>query len=195
MKIKAKIAALVLAAATLATALIGCSAYNNPGKYLNIPDFKTLTVTQAEVDEELKTQINEILESLRKAEYEESTDANYEIKLGDQVNIHYTGTPTDASLELVDEVLEGMTNADDEEPLAQPTGAFVLNGAENYKVYPVSEYTAKIGETNYLSLADAITAVKDGETIELLALPTGKSYGHVNIILNANKKLQLWGIL
>ena len=158
MKIKAKIAALVLAAATLATALIGCSAYNNPGKYLNIPDFKTLTVTQAEVDEELKTQINEILESLRKAEYEESTDANYEIKLGDQVNIHYTGTPTDASLELVDEVLEGMTNADDEE------GYDLVIGSDSF----VGEYKNDKDEVVNKGFEDQLIGHKKGDKVDVI---------------------------
>ena len=158
MKIKAKIAALVLAAATLATALIGCSAYNNPKKYLNIPDFKTLTVTQAEIDEELKTQLNEILESLRKADYEEVTDANYEIKQGDSVNVYYTGTPTDSSLELVDEVLEGMTNADDEE------GYDLVIGSDSF----IGEYKDANGEVVNKGFEEQLIGHKKGEKVDVI---------------------------
>lgn len=158
MKIKAKIAALVLAAATLATALIGCSAYNNPKKYLTIPDFKTLTVTQAEIDEELKTQLNEILESLRKADYEEVTDASYEIKKGDSVNIYYTGTPTDESLELVDEVLEGMTNADDEE------GYDLVIGSDSF----IGEYKDANGEVVNKGFEEQLIGHKKGDKVDVI---------------------------
>jgi len=158
MKIKAKIAALVLAAATLATALIGCSAYNNPKKYLNIPDFKTLTVTQAEIDEELKTQLNEILESLRKADYEEVTDASYEIKKGDSVNVYYTGTPTDSSLELVDEVLEGMTNADDEE------GYDLVIGSDSF----IGEYKDANGEVVNKGFEEQLIGHKKGDKVDVI---------------------------
>lgn len=158
MKIKAKIAALALAATTLATTLIGCSAYNNPGKYLNVPDFKTLTITQAEVDEELKTQINEILESLREADYTEVSDANYEIKLGDSVNITYTGTPTDEKLELVDEVLKGMTNAEDEE------GFDLVIGSDSF----IGEYKNDKGEVVDKGFEEQLIGHKKGDKVDVI---------------------------
>lgn len=158
MNIKAKIAALVLTAATLATSLIGCSAYNNPGKYLNVPDFKSLTVTQAEVDEDLKEQIHEILESLRKADYEEVSDKDYQIKLGDSVNITYTGKPTDASLELVDEVLEGMTNAKDEE------GHDLVIGSDSF----VGEYKNDKDEVVDKGFEEQLIGHKKGEKVDVI---------------------------
>jgi len=158
MNIKAKIAALVLTAATLATTLIGCSAYNNPGKYLNVPDFKTLSVTQSEIDEELKEQIHEILESLRKADYEEVSDKDYQIKLGDSVNITYTGKPTDTSLELVDEVLEGMTNADDEE------GYDLVIGSDSF----VGEYKNDKDEVVDKGFEEQLIGHKKGDKVDVI---------------------------
>lgn len=158
MKIKAKIAALVLAVATLSTALIGCSAYNNPGKYLNVPDFKKLVVTQADLDEGLEEQIHEILESLRKAEYTEVTDKDYVIKLGDSVNVTYTGTPTDENLELVDEVLEGMTNADDEE------GYDLIIGSDSF----IGAYKDENGNVVDEGFEQQLIGHKNGEKVDVI---------------------------
>ncbi|MBQ8415981.1 MAG: FKBP-type peptidyl-prolyl cis-trans isomerase, partial [Clostridia bacterium] len=158
MKIKAKIAAFLLAATTLASTLIGCSAYNNPEKYLNIPDFKEVSVAKEDIDEELKKQINDILESLRKADYVEVEDKDYQIKLGDSVNITYEGKPTDTDLELIDDVLKGMTNKDDE------AGYDLVIGSDSF----IGEYKDKDGNLVNEGFEEQLKGHKKGDEVDVI---------------------------
>lgn len=56
-----------------------------------------------------------------------------------------------------------------------------------------SNHVAKIGVKGYASVQAAVDAVKDGETIELLALPEHKVYGPAEIDLSQNKSFTIDG--
>ena len=56
-----------------------------------------------------------------------------------------------------------VTNGSDDEEYVMPTGTYTLTGADSYKVFPT--YPAMIGQQTYNTLAAAVAAVKEGETI------------------------------
>ena len=65
--------AMASAAVLLLTSLVGCgsSAYDNPEKYLTLPDLSTITISQADIDADLKEAIDSLLEENRKSDYKE----------------------------------------------------------------------------------------------------------------------------
>ena len=56
-----------------------------------------------------------------------------------------------------------ITNDSDDAEYVMPTGTYALTGADSYKVFPT--YPAMIGQQTYNTLAAAVAAVKEGETI------------------------------
>lgn len=143
--------ALATASLLLLGSLAGCSAYNNPGKYVTLPDLSTLTISQSKIDENLKTQIDDLLENNRRGDYKEVKEAAIK---GDQVNINYEGKPTDSSLKLDDATLKGMKA--EKADLVLGSGTFI------------GEYTKK-GETtpSHKGFEDQLIGAKAGEKVEV----------------------------
>ena len=143
--------ALATASLLLLGSLAGCSAYNNPGKYVTVPDLSTLTISQAKIDENLKTQIDDLLENNRRGDYKEVKEASIK---GDQVNINYEGKPTDSSLKLDDATIAGMKA--EKADLVLGSGSFI--GA----------YTDKDKKETHKGFEDQLIGKKAGETVEVL---------------------------
>lgn len=143
--------ALATASLLLLGALTGCSAYKNPGKYVTLPDLSTLTISQAKIDENLKDQIDDLLENNRRGDYKEVKEA---AKNGDQVNINYEGKPTDSSLKLDDATLKGMK---------AEKADFVL-GSNSF----IGAYTKK-GETtpSHKGFEEQLIGAKAGDKVEV----------------------------
>ena len=60
-----------------------------------------------------------------------------------------------------------ITNDSDDKPYVKPTGTYTLTGADAFSVYPPVP-VAKIGDTEYTSIDDAIAAWTNGTTLTLL---------------------------
>ena len=94
----------------LTAMLFGCSAYNNPGKYITVPEKGAVTISQADIDEDVNDSIDDLLEDGREAVYVDAPDGAA-VEMGDKANIFYTGTPVRSDLGLTDDDLARMTNA------------------------------------------------------------------------------------
>lgn len=69
---------------------------------------------------------------------------------------------TDAEYQIV------ITNGSDDEAYVAPTGTYTLTGADGYTLFPVSP-VAKVGNTKYTSIDEAIAAWTNSTTLTLLA--------------------------
>ena len=143
--------ALATASLLLLSSLAGCSAYNNPGKYVSLPELSTLTISQAKIDENLKKQIDDLLENNRRGDYKEVKEAAIK---GDQLNINYEGKPTDSSLKLDEATLKGM----------KAEKADLVLGSNTF----IGEYIKK-GETtpSHKGFEDQLIGAKAGDTVEV----------------------------
>ena len=94
----------------LTAMLFGCSAYNNPGKYITVPEKGAVSISQADIDEDVNDSIEDLLEDGRDSVYVEAPDSAV-VEMGDKANIFYTGTPVRSDLGLTDDDLARMTNA------------------------------------------------------------------------------------
>lgn len=143
--------ALATASLLLISSLAGCSAYNNPGKYVSLPDLTTLTISQAKIDEDLKKQIDDLLENNRRGDYKEVKEA---AKNGDQLNINYEGKPTDSSLKLDDATLKGM----------KAEKADLVLGSDSF----IGAYTKKGESTpSHKGFEEQLVGAKAGDTVEV----------------------------
>ena len=61
-----------------------------------------------------------------------------------------------------------ITNGSDDAEYVKPTGTYTLTGADEYKVYPPTP-VAKVGNTEYTTIDEAITNWTNGSTLTLLA--------------------------
>ncbi len=61
-----------------------------------------------------------------------------------------------------------ITNGSDDAEYVKPTGTYTLTGADEYKVYPPTP-VAKVGNTEYTTIDEAITNWTNGSTLILLA--------------------------
>ena len=93
----------------LTSVLFGCSAYNNPGKYITVPEKGSATISRANIDENVQEYIDELLEDGRESVYVEAPDGAT-VEMGDKADIFYTGTPVRSDLGLTDDDLAKMTN-------------------------------------------------------------------------------------
>lgn len=144
---KRKLTALT-AALLAATMLTGCSAYSNPKKYVTVPSLGEITISQAEINEKKKEQIESLLEQNRKPNYKKVEDT---AKKGDQVKINYEGKPTDSTIKLTTDTLKGMKAEDYE--LVLGSGSFIgaytnKEGKETHKGFEdqIIEKKAKAGD-------------------------------------------------
>ncbi len=116
MKKATRAAALASAVILAASTLVGCSPYNNPGKYISVPDKGTVSIKKEDIDKEYQEDVDSILEDNRETEYTKLTDSDATVKDGDQVNIYYVGEPI-GNVKLSDDTLSGMKytkDSDDE---------------------------------------------------------------------------------
>lgn len=144
--------ALATASLLLLGSLTGCSAYKNPGKYVTLPDLSTLTISQAKIDENLKTQIDDLLENNRRGDYKEVKEAAIK---GDQLNINYEGKPTDSSLKLDDATIKGM----------KAEKADLVLGSNSF----IGAYTdKKDNKETHKGFEDQLIGAKAGDTVEVL---------------------------
>lgn len=117
------------------------TAFDKPEEYVTLPELSEIKVSSANVKKEFDAYIAQVLSQLAKTDYQpvaEGTPA----KLGDSVNIHYTGRAKDENKTLSEATIKGMTNADDEKgfDLVLGSGNFIP-GFEDQLV------NAKKGET------------------------------------------------
>lgn len=86
------------------------TAYNNPEQYVSLPDFSTIEISNGPINTDVNNYLAQVLEALGKEDYK-TLDKSAAAILGDMVNIYYTGTPKDSSLEISEETMQGMSNA------------------------------------------------------------------------------------
>lgn len=100
------------------------TAYDNPSLYVSLPEFSQININNSEVDKLVNEQLSLILSALGQTEY---VQVHSPAIMGDSVNINYTGRPADPSVELSQESIDGMSNADDEEgfDLVLGSGKFI----------------------------------------------------------------------
>lgn len=136
----------VTAALLAVTMLSGCSAYNNPRKYVTVPALSGLTISQAKINEKKKEQLDSLLDENRKPNYKEVSEA---AKKGDQVKIDYEGKPTDGNLKLTEDTLKGMKAEGYELVLGSNAfiGAYSKDGKETHKGFEDQLIGAKAGDT------------------------------------------------
>lgn len=139
------------AAMLILATLTGCSAYNNPGKYVTLPALTDLKIKQSDIDSDLKEQIDAILEDNRKADYQTVTEA---AKLGDQVTIDYEGKPTDPDLQLSDDTLARM----------KAEGADLVLGSDSF----ITAYTDSDGKETHKGFEDQLIGKKAGDKVDVL---------------------------
>ena len=141
--------AMASAAVLLLTSLVGCgsSAYDNPEKYLTLPDLSTITISQADIDADLKEAIDSLLEENRKSDYKEQSKDTL-AKKGDQVNINYEGKPTDKSLTLSESTIAGMKAEKADLVLVSNSfiGAYTKDGKETHKGFEDQLIGKKAGD-------------------------------------------------
>jgi len=159
-----RIISFIAALLIITTMLAGCSkSYNfNMEDYLEIPsDLKLVKILQSEINEELKTQIKDILYDSLEPYYTVLEDKNAEIKKGHSVNIFYTGTPV--GVEVSADTLKGMTNVPEkEEDKADAKGTDLVIGSESF----IGKYESKDDKTlNRDGFEDQLIGHKAGETV------------------------------
>ena len=141
--------AMASAAVLLLTSLVGCgsSAYDNPEKYLTLPDLSTITISQADIDADLKEAIDSLLDENRKPDYKEQSKDTL-AKKGDQVNINYEGKPTDKSLTLSESTIAGMKAEKADLVLGSNSfiGAYTKDGKETHKGFEDQLIGKKAGD-------------------------------------------------
>lgn len=140
--------AMVSAAVLLLTSLVSCgSEYDNPEQYVTLPELSTITISQADIDADFKKEKESILEENRKANYKEQPKDTLS-KKGDQVNIDYEGKPTDSSLKLSKETLEGMKAKGYDLVLGSDSfiGAYTKDGKETHKGFEDQLINKKAGD-------------------------------------------------
>ncbi|MGM9647919.1 MAG: FKBP-type peptidyl-prolyl cis-trans isomerase [Eubacteriales bacterium] len=144
--------AMASAAVLLLTSLVGCSssAYDNPEKYVTLPDLSTITISQADIDADMKETIDALLDENRKADYKEVSEAAIK---GDQVNIDYEGKPTDSTLKLTDDTLKGM----------KAEGADLVLGSDTF----ITAYTDEDGVKTHDGFEDQLIGAKAGDKVEV----------------------------
>lgn len=146
-----RITALSSAGVLMVSALAGCSAYNNPGKYITVPDKGSLVINQSKIDEEYAEQLNTVLEKYRETEYTELTDKDETVKDGDKVNIDYTGRSGEDGFTLTEDQLKNM--AATKFDLVIGSGTFISayenkdDESKNTKGFEEQLIDHKVGET------------------------------------------------
>lgn len=103
---------------------------------------------------------------------------------------------TSATLSTTEDWDVVFTKGSDDVAYEIPAGTFSITGADNYAVYPSD--VAKIGNAQYTSLAAAIDAAQDGETIDITGTSEGTFIVKKNIVIksaDANKKATIKGRL
>lgn len=141
--------AMASAAVLLLTSLVGCgsSAYDNPEKYLTLPDLSTITISQADIDKDLKEAIDSLMEENRKPNYKEQSKDTLS-KKGDRVNINYEGKPTDKTLQLSESTIAGMKAEKSDLVLGSNSfiGAYTKDGKETHKGFEDQLIGKKAGD-------------------------------------------------
>lgn len=110
------------------SALTGCSAYSNPGKYITVPEKKSVSLKKSDIDKAYDEEILDILEdNYRDTDFTELEDESETVKDGDQVSIRYYGRAADEDVELSEETIASMSNvdADKDTDLVIGSGAFI----------------------------------------------------------------------
>ncbi len=154
MKKTVRIAALLLAAAALLTVFAGCSAYNHPKKYLNVPDYKSIKITKTELEDKLKEAIDSVLDDMREPDYVVCEDAAAVAEIGDEVNITYVGTAKDLP-DLSDDIKKGMRNDDLEE------GSDLVLGSKSFITAYESDDPAKANK----GFEEQLVGAKKGDKV------------------------------
>ena len=93
----------------LTAVLFGCSAYNNPEKYITVPAKGAVSIKREDIDKDINESIEDLLEDGRESVYVDAPDGA-SVEMGDKANIFYTGTPVRSDLGLTDEDIARMTN-------------------------------------------------------------------------------------
>lgn len=149
-----RITALSTAGVLVVSALAGCSAYNNPEKYITVPEKGSVVLNQSDIDSEYAEQLNTILNKYRETEYTEITDENETVLDGDKVNIDYTGRAGEDGLELTETQLKNMA----------ATGYDLVIGSNSF----VSAYESKDDESkNNKGFEEQLIGHKAGETFDI----------------------------
>ena len=140
------------AAVLLLTSLVGCgsSAYDNPEKYVTLPELSTITISQADIDADKQETIDALLDENRKADYKEVDGV---AQKGDQVNIDYEGKPTDSSLQLSDTTIAGM----------KAEGFDLVLGSDTF----ISEYLTEDGTKTHDGFEDQLIGKKAGDKVDV----------------------------
>lgn len=135
----------------LATAMLAsCSAYNNPEKYITVPELSSITLSQSELSTSLQEQIDEIRENSRKEDFKEVAEAS---QLGDQVNIDFEGRAADSTVTISENTLKGMK--------AEKQDVILGSGSM------IGEYTDKGGDVLTKGFEEQIIGMKADETKDI----------------------------
>lgn len=148
----------VTAALLAATMLASCSAYSNPSKYITLPSLSEITVSKADIEKEKKEQIDSLMEQNRVPDYKEVKEA---AKKGDQLTITYEGKPTDKTLTLKEDTINGMKTGKDKDG-KDVTFDLVL-GSDSF----IGEYKDKDGKVVNKGFEDQLIGKKAGETVQV----------------------------
>ncbi|MGM9637115.1 MAG: FKBP-type peptidyl-prolyl cis-trans isomerase [Eubacteriales bacterium] len=149
-----RITALSTAGVLAVSALAGCSAYNNPEKYITVPEKGAIVLNQSDIDAEYSDQLNTLLETYRETEYTELTDENETVLDGDKVNIDYTGRAGEEGLELTETQLANMA----------ATGYDLIIGSGTF----ISAYESTEDESkNNAGFEEQLIGHKAGETFDI----------------------------
>ena len=162
MKKATRAAALASAVILAASTLVGCSPYNNPGKYINVPEKGTVSISKEDIDKEYQEDVDSILEDNRKTEYTKLTDSDATVKDGDQVNIYYVGEPV-GDVTLSDSTLSGMKyTKDSEDEDSDSTGYDLVIGSGTF----VGAYTSSDDSSkNTKGFEEQLIGAKAGDEV------------------------------
>lgn len=157
-----RIIAAGIALLLLVTTLASCSAYNNPTKYVTIPEKGAVTISAAQISDKLAERIKEIREEGRDSLYEEVTDENATIQKGDSVAIYYAGKLKDESVQLTEDEINKLSNKPAEGEEGTPYDLVIGSGGF------IGEYeNEEHPEKNNKGFEDQLIGAKKGDKLTI----------------------------
>lgn len=167
-----KILALLLAAVMLVGALVSCgSAYDEPTKYIELPELGKVTIKYDDLKEAVDDAIEEILTGAKDQVFEKVEDKEATVKKGDQLLINYTFKNADKTLP--DAVVQTLTGTDYYLTIGKDDSKFPIDytNKNNASTDDDKDEDGKAADTKVIvtGLENQLIGHKVGEKIEITA--------------------------
>jgi len=107
-----RILPLLLALLLLTATLVSCgedpSPFDNPGKYVTVPELSSVKVKNADVQASYNEVMQDLLEDMTGEHFQKLADRDAVVQKGDKVHISYQGTPKDTSITLSETAMKAV---------------------------------------------------------------------------------------